>query len=211
MTKKGFTIIELLIVITIISILVGVAVPYYNDYIYDARLSTLKQNLATYRQVLNQFRGDNQRGPFGVPVHNAGIPILVDPKSGNASGSELISGPIQVIPYHTPPPNFIIQRRSNLKYLENIPVFLNPNDGSAVPSTELTIGAPSAYFYDNSATGTSGIFDIDYELAFIDNDGDGSYTARIDQPIFMGTSVGAGSATPLDYTSITLTIDGVSY
>ena len=212
MTNRGFTIIELLIVIAIIGILVGVAVPYYNDYIYDARLSTLKQNLATYRQVLNQFRGDNLRGPFGVPVNNSGASILSDPKSGAANGSELVAGPIQAIQNTTPPPDYVISRRTNIKYLESMPVFLNPTDGSAAPSSALATGTPSAYFYDVSATGTSNVFDIESERAFIDNDGDASYTASIDQPLFLGTNIGAGGvAKPLDYTSFTVKIDGVDY
>ncbi|OGK08441.1 MAG: hypothetical protein A2W80_14775 [Candidatus Riflebacteria bacterium GWC2_50_8] len=203
MTKKGFTIIELLIVIAIISILVGVAVPYYNDYIYDARLSTLKQNLATYRSVLNQFRGDNSRGPFALSVNNAGVPILVDPKSGNALGSELVSGPIQNV-------DGTITRRSNLKYLESMPVFLNPQDGSPVPTTAWTLGNPSAYFYDLAPN--NGIFDIDTEFAFVVGDSDTDFDDGFDLQI-LNTVVwpGAGATTALDYTAFTITIDGVTY
>ena len=210
MTKKGFTIIELLIVITIISILVGVAVPYYNDYIYDARLSTLKQNLATYRSVLNQFRGDNLRGPFSVAVNNAGVPMLVDPKSGSADGSELVSGPIQMLENPAPPPDYLPQRRSNMKYLQSMPVFLNPKDGSPMPSSALTLTNSSAYFYDDD---TDLEFDITNEFAYIENDNVAGFNDGIDQQLFntVDFTTVTGARLPLDYTAITLTIDGVDY
>ncbi|MBU1108304.1 MAG: prepilin-type N-terminal cleavage/methylation domain-containing protein [Candidatus Riflebacteria bacterium] len=202
MTKKGFTIIELLIVIAIISILVGVAVPYYNDYIYDARLSTLRQNLASYRSVLNQFRGDNSRGPFLVPVSSGTFSLHVDPRSGNASGSELVSGSVQNI-------SNVFVRRSNLKYLLSMPVFLNPKDGSPIPSSDWTLGSPSAYYYD---VDTNGTFDIGTEFAFADYDNNASFTASIDAQILNSVALsGSGAGDPLDYTSFVVTADGVDY
>jgi len=200
MNKKGFTIIELLIVIAIIGILVGVAVPYYNDYIYDARLSTLKQNLATYRQVVNQFRGDNLRGPIKVEV--AGAISLPANSWANSTNSELTAGPIQIV-------DGALTRRSNLKYLPQMPVFLNPKDGSPVPSSSWNVAGEMAYFYDvNGNT----IFDIDNELAFVDNDGNASYTSGIDTTLFLGaTTCAPASATALDYTSFSVTIDGIDY
>lgn len=210
MTNRGFTIIELLIVIAIIGILVGVAVPYYNDYIYDARLSTLKQNLATYRQVLNQFRGDNSRGPFAVAVNNAGAPLLVDPKSGAADGSELVSGPIQMVANAAPPPNYLPQRRSNLQYLQAMPVFLNPKDGSAMPSSALTFGDPSIFFYDDDGDLD---FDIANEFAYMENDNIAGFDANTDLQLFNNVDFATvtGGRLPLDYTTITLNIDGVDY
>ncbi len=199
MTKKGFTLIELLIVITIISILVGVAVPYYNDYIYDARLSTLKQNLATYRQVLNQFRGDNQRGPLNVAITCTNTNVThSNPTS--AIDSELIGGPIQIV-------EGAVARRKNIQYLPQMPVFLNPSDGSSVPASAWGLATPTAFFYD---VDNDNVFDIDNELAFTDNNGDELFTIGIDTTLFLGANMG-GTIRPLDYTSITLTIDGVSY
>jgi prepilin-type N-terminal cleavage/methylation domain-containing protein len=204
MTNRGFTIIELLIVIAIIGILVGVAVPYYNDYIYDARLSTLKQNLATYRQVLNQFRGDNSRGPFKVPVYkDAGATLMLDDhNSGSSTGSELVSGPIQNI-------SGTFTRRSNLQYLQAMPVFLNPKDGSPVPNTDWTLSNPTAYFYDD--TPADGKFNIDTEFAFVNNDANTVYDDGIDQQILNNVAWPGGATTALDYTSFTITIDGVTY
>ena len=200
-SKKGFTVIELLIVVTIIGILVGVAVPYYNDYIYDARMSTLKQNLATYRSVLNQFRGDNTRGPFAVQVEEGGVPLLVDPNSGAANGSELVAGPIQYV-------DGVIVRRGNLKYLQAMPVFLNPKDGAPVMSANWNLNNPSSYFYD--ADGDNN-FDMDTEFAFYDNNANAVFDVAFDERIVNTVAAPAGAAKPLDYTAFTVTIDGVAY
>jgi len=153
MLKKGFTIIELLIVIAIISILVGVAVPYYNDYITDARLSVLKQNAATFRNSLNQFRGDNLRGPFAVSVYKGGTLLHANPLSGAADGSELVSGPIQII-------NNAPTRRQNIKYIPAMPVFTDPFSGGNITPPDIEVSEPSAYFYDSNANGRFD-FDID--------------------------------------------------
>ncbi len=45
-TRKGFTLIELLIVVAIIAILVGVALPYYQNYVREARI--IKEALIKY-------------------------------------------------------------------------------------------------------------------------------------------------------------------
>lgn len=204
MTKKGFTLIELLIVITIIAILVGVAVPYYNDYIYDARLSTLKQNLATYRQVLNQFRGDNLRGPLNVIITCTDLDVTHS-SATSAADSELIAGPIQIIEGIED----AVKRRTNLQYLFQMPVFLNPRDGSPVPTSAWNLTNPTAFFYDSN---DDGIFDIDNELAFVDNDGDGIFTTGIDTTLFLGATTGGTlPPLPLDYTSFAVKIDGVDY
>jgi len=53
--SRGFTIIELMIVISIILILVSVALPAYNQSILRARESVLRQNLFTMRSVISEF------------------------------------------------------------------------------------------------------------------------------------------------------------
>jgi general secretion pathway protein G len=61
--SRGFTIIELMIVISIILILVSVALPAYNQSILRARESVLRQNLFTMRSVISQYTLDKQKAP----------------------------------------------------------------------------------------------------------------------------------------------------
>jgi general secretion pathway protein G len=61
--RRGFTLIELMIVISIILILVSVALPAYNQSILRARESVLKQNLFTLRSVISQYTLDKQKAP----------------------------------------------------------------------------------------------------------------------------------------------------
>jgi general secretion pathway protein G len=62
-TSRGFTLIELMIVISIILILVSVALPAYNQSIWRARESVLKQNLFAMRSVISQYTLDKQKAP----------------------------------------------------------------------------------------------------------------------------------------------------
>jgi general secretion pathway protein G len=60
---RGFTLIELMIVISVILILVSVALPAYNQSIWRARESVLKQNLFALRSVISQYTLDKQKSP----------------------------------------------------------------------------------------------------------------------------------------------------
>jgi general secretion pathway protein G len=59
----GFTLIELMIVISVILILVSVALPAYNQSIWRAKESVLKQNLFALRSVISQYTLDKQKAP----------------------------------------------------------------------------------------------------------------------------------------------------
>ena len=56
--SQGFTLIELMIVISIIAILMTMAMPNYAVYTLRGKEAVLKENLATVREVLDHFKAD---------------------------------------------------------------------------------------------------------------------------------------------------------
>ncbi len=62
-SSQGFTLLELMIVISIVMILMAVAVPMYNQSIVQARESVLRSNLNTLRNVISQYTLDKQKAP----------------------------------------------------------------------------------------------------------------------------------------------------
>jgi general secretion pathway protein G len=61
--RRGFTLIEILIVMTIISILVSIAVPMYQKAILRAKESLLRSNLFTLRSMIDEYTYDKQKAP----------------------------------------------------------------------------------------------------------------------------------------------------
>lgn len=61
--KRGFTLVELMIVMTIVTILVSIAVPLYQRSILRAKESVLKNNLFTMRTVIDEYTLDKQKAP----------------------------------------------------------------------------------------------------------------------------------------------------
>ena len=60
---RGFTFVELMVVITIIVILVTMAIPIYNKTIIRGKETVLKQNLFTMRTVIDNYTFDKQKAP----------------------------------------------------------------------------------------------------------------------------------------------------
>src|SRR5258708_3242794 len=61
--EAGFTLIELMIVITIILILIGIAAGRYEKSVMRAREATLKQDLQAMRQSIDNYTLDKQAAP----------------------------------------------------------------------------------------------------------------------------------------------------
>ena len=52
-----------MIVLTLIGVLVGIAIPIYRTMILRSRESTLKVNLHTIREVIDQYTADKKKAP----------------------------------------------------------------------------------------------------------------------------------------------------
>jgi general secretion pathway protein G len=61
--RNGYTLIEMIIVMAIISILVSIAIPIYQKALLRTKESLLKNNLFTMRTVIDEYTFDKQKAP----------------------------------------------------------------------------------------------------------------------------------------------------
>jgi general secretion pathway protein G len=60
---RGFTLIELIVVMTIVALLVTIAMPRYFAHLDRSKETVLKADLAVMRDALDKFHGDQGRYP----------------------------------------------------------------------------------------------------------------------------------------------------
>lgn len=61
--RSGYTLVEVLIVLSIISLMVALAMPRYVERLEDAREAALRENLKVVRTAIDRFHGDLGRYP----------------------------------------------------------------------------------------------------------------------------------------------------
>ncbi|MEY2633700.1 MAG: hypothetical protein RIR00_2354 [Pseudomonadota bacterium] len=102
MKRRGFTLIELIVVLAIIATLLTLALPRYFGSVDRARETTLRQDLKVMRQAIDQFQADLGRYPKTLDElvsrrYLAGIPLdpltdsreswlLLPPRDGKSEG-----------------------------------------------------------------------------------------------------------------------------
>ena len=64
--QKGYTLLELMIVVSIVGILVTLAIPTFQQSAQKAKEAALKQNLFTMRAVIDQYYADRGDYPSGL-------------------------------------------------------------------------------------------------------------------------------------------------
>ena len=62
-TRRGFTLLELMIVITILATLGAIAIPIYRGTVLHARETVLRDNLRELRKVIDQYTADKKKAP----------------------------------------------------------------------------------------------------------------------------------------------------
>jgi general secretion pathway protein G len=93
--QRGFTLIEIMVVVVIMGILAALVVPKLMGRTDDARVTAAKQDIATLMQALKLYKLDNQR----YPTTEQGLQALIaKPTSGPAANGWKTGGYIDKLP-----------------------------------------------------------------------------------------------------------------
>ena len=122
--RRGFTMIELMIVMAIVVILISIAVPLYQKALLRAKESVLKNNLFTIRTVIDEYTYDKQKAPqtlqdLVTEGYLKDVPI--DPIVGNNTSWRVIMEQAMQSVSQTEPGIFDIKSGSDAKSLEGSP------------------------------------------------------------------------------------------
>ena len=122
--RTGYTLIELIIVMAIISILVSIAVPLYQKSLLRTKESLLKNNLFTLRTVIDEYTFDKQKAPQTLQdLVSEGYlrAVPIDPITGSDQSWRVIMEDALSMVNQTDPGIFDVRSGSDLKSLEGTP------------------------------------------------------------------------------------------
>jgi general secretion pathway protein G len=121
--RRGYTLIELIIVMAIISVLVSIAVPLYQKSLIRTKESLLKNNLFTLRTVIDEYTFDKQKAPQTLQdlVTNGYLrAVPLDPIEGNDQWTIIMEDAVTSVS-QTEPGIWDVRSRSDKKSLEGTP------------------------------------------------------------------------------------------
>jgi general secretion pathway protein G len=117
----GFTLIELMIAMAVISILVSVSVPMFNKSLVRSKETVLRQNLFAMRTVIDEFTYDKGKAPQSLDdLVQAGYlrKIPIDPMTGNDQTWEIIMEDVSNAVNQSEPGIFDVRSGSDKMSLE---------------------------------------------------------------------------------------------
>ena len=122
--ELGYTLIEIMIVMAIISIIVSIAVPIYQKSLIRAKEAVLKNNLFTLRTVIDEYTYDKQKAPQSLnDLVTEGYlrTVPVDPMTGSADSWRVVMEDAMTSVNQTEPGIFDVRSGSDAKSLEGTP------------------------------------------------------------------------------------------
>ena len=122
--RAGFTIIELMIVMAVITILVSIAVPYYQKTLIRSKESLLRSNLFTLRTVIDEYTIDKGKAPQSLQDlvsegYLRGVPA--DPMTGQDNTWKIIMEDAMTSVNQTEPGIFDVRSGSDKMGLDGTP------------------------------------------------------------------------------------------
>ncbi len=122
--KRGFTLVELLIVMAVVSILISLAAPLYQKSILRSKESVLKQNLFSMRTVIDEYTYDKGKAPQSLQdLVGEGYlrQVPVDPITGSSETWRLIMEEAMTAVNQTEPGLYDVRSGSDKTSLEGSP------------------------------------------------------------------------------------------
>lgn len=122
--RKGFTLIELMIVMAIVVILISTAIPQYQKSLVRAKESVLKNNLFTIRMMIDEYSYDKQKAPQNLQdlVQEGYLrEVPRDPITGNNNSWRIIMEDATQATSSTEPGIFDVRSGSDKTSLEGTP------------------------------------------------------------------------------------------
>jgi general secretion pathway protein G len=122
--QRGFTLIELMVVMAIISVLLAIALPVYQKSIVRAKESVLRNNLFTLRSMIDEYTIDKQKAPETLQdLVSQGYlrQVPQDPITGSDQTWKLIMEDTPIGGSNNPPGIFDVRSGSDKTALDGTP------------------------------------------------------------------------------------------